>query len=49
MAHIEQELPFGAVCRCLVPDGKFQLAVLFLQLSVVLLLLLFPLLLRSRH
>ena len=49
VAHVEQELPLGAVCRCFVPDGKLQLAVLLLQLGVVLLLLLFPLLLRSRH
>ena len=49
VAHVEQELPLGAVCRCLVPDGKFQLSVLFLQLGVILLLLLFPLLLRSRR
>ena len=49
VAHVEQELPLGAVCRCLVPDGKLQLAVLLLQLGVILLLLLFPLLLRSCH
>ena len=49
VAHVEQKLPLGAVCRCLVPDGKFQLAVLFLQLGVVLLLLLPFLLLRKLH
>ena len=49
VAHVEQELPLGAVCRCLVPDGKLQLAVLLFQLGVILPLLLFPLLLRSRR
>ena len=49
VAHVEQELPFGAVCRCLVPDSLFQLAVLLLQLSVVFLLLLPLLLLRSLY
>ena len=46
VAHVEQELPLGAVCRCLVPDGKLQLAVLLFQLGVILLLLLPFLLLR---
>ena len=47
VAHVEQKLPLGAVCRCLVPDGKFQLAVLLLQLGVVFLRLLLPQMLRN--
>ena len=47
VAHVEQKLPLGAVCRCLVPDGLFQLAVLLLQLGVVFLRLLLPQLLRN--
>ena len=49
VAHVEQELPLGTVCRCLVPDGKLQLAVLLLQLGVVFLLLLPLLLFRKLH
>ena len=41
MAHIEQELPLGTVCRTLVLECDLQFAVLFLQLSLILLLLLF--------
>ena len=41
VAHIEQELPLGTVCRTLVLECDLQFAVLFLQLSLILLLLLF--------
>ena len=40
VAHVEEELPFGAVCRPLMLQGDFQPAVLFLQLGLVLRLLL---------
>ena len=49
VAHIEQELPLGTVCRTLVLECDLQFAVLFLQLSLILLLLLFLLLLHLLH
>ena len=49
VAHIEQELPLGAVCRPLVLKRDLQLAVLFLQLGLVLPLLLFFLQLHLLH
>ena len=49
VAHIEQELPFGTVCRPLVPECDLQLVVLFLQLSLVLFFLFFLLLLHLLH
>ena len=45
VAHVEQELPLGAVCRPLVLERDLQLAVLLLQLGLILLLLLLFLLL----
>ena len=35
VAHIEQELPLGTVCRTLVLECDLQFAVLFLQLSLI--------------
>ena len=49
VAHIEQELPLGTVCRPLVLERDLQLAVLFLQLSLILFLLFFLLLLHLLH
>ena len=49
VAHIEQELPLGTVCRPLVLECNLQLAVLFLQLSLILFLLFFLLLLHLLH
>ena len=49
VAHIEQELPLGPVCRPFVLECDLQFAILFLQLSLVLLLLFFFLLLHLLH
>ena len=49
VAHIEQELPLGTVCRPLVLKRDLQLAVLFLQLGLILLLLFFFLLFHLLH
>ena len=40
VAHVEEELPLGAVCRPLMLQGNLQPAILFLQLGLVLRLLL---------
>ena len=40
VAHVEEELPLGAVCRPLMLQGNLQSAVLFLQLGLILRLLL---------
>ena len=49
VAHIEQELPLGTVCRPLVPECDLQLVVLFFQLSLVLFFLFFFLLFHLLH
>ena len=49
VAHIEQELPLGTVCRPLVLECDLQLAVLFLQLSLILFLLFFLLPIHLLH
>ena len=49
VAHIEQELPLGAVCRPLVLKRDLQLAVLLFQLGLILPLLLFFLLFHLLH
>ena len=49
VAHIEQELPLGTVCRPLVLERDLQLAVLFLQLGLILFLLFFFLLFHLLH
>ena len=49
VAHVEQELPLGAVGRALVLERDLQFAVLLFQLGLILLLLLFFLLLHLLH
>ena len=49
VAHIEQELPLGTVCRPLVLERDLQLAFLFLQLGLILFLLFFFLLFHLLH
>ena len=49
VAHIEQELPLGPVCRPFVLECDLQFAILFLQLSLILPLLFFFLLLHLLH